>query len=205
MKTVKVLVSAVREGDVVSGAFTKQRKRGDTWLNVEQMTLVSGDPSSDRTFILGNDERLVIEGAANSEIVYDHNQKAAMRRELPPAPPTKPGPNEEDFSPEKPAVDRAMEPNALTEAQMQERRDAALTAARQKLAAQTVAPVKPIVEPTQTELPLDVKVTEVTSGGSSGEAAMDANVTSETTEAPQPHPAAAKHGNLPSWATGGSK
>lgn len=134
MKSVKVIVSAIRDGEVVSGVFVKQRRRGDTWLNEESINVVSGEPGSERTFLLGDDQRLIIEGRSDMKVVYDRGQGAALPvRSQEPRPAPTPPDTDGTESPEVPAVELAQRPAELAALQAQEKRDAAITAARLRL------------------------------------------------------------------------
>lgn len=134
MKSVRVIVSAIRDGEVVSGVFVKQRKRGDAWLNEESINVVSGEPGSERTFLLGNDQRLIIEGQSDVKIVYDRNQSVALPvQSREPRPEPTPPDTDGTESPATPAVELAQRPAELAALQAQEKRDAAITAARLRL------------------------------------------------------------------------
>src|SRR5262245_19293042 len=120
MKSVKVNVAAVRDGDVVSGVYMKQRKKGDAWVNEEAITVVSGQPDSERIFVLDNDQRLVVEAKSDKKVVFDKAQSAAVTvQDEDPLPTPSPGDTDGDESPTKPAVERAQEPRALSEAAAQ--------------------------------------------------------------------------------------
>lgn len=134
MKSIKISIAPIRDGEVVSGVYMKQRFRNGTWLNEESITVVSDQPGNERTLLLDNDQRLVIEGKSNKKMIYDKDQATAREVEDNTLPtPASPVDSDGDESPRKPAVDRAMEPKAMSEAEAEERRQAALTAARQKL------------------------------------------------------------------------
>lgn len=132
MKVIKVSVNAARDGEVVSGVFMKQRRKGSAWTNEESITVVSGQPGSERTFVLDNDQRLVIEGQSDQQIVMDRAQMAAVPQRviIPPRPPTPPSNDGEETSTPSTPGSRDMSVQELTAAQQQERRDAAITAAR---------------------------------------------------------------------------
>lgn len=106
MFTVKVLVTPVRDGDKASGSVHVDRKKGDSWAREKSMNFVSGDPSAERTILVENDQRLIIEGGSNTEVVYDRAQGAAVTRERPvTVQPTR----DPDLSPEKSLADLAAE------------------------------------------------------------------------------------------------
>ena len=137
MQLIKVSVNAIRDGEVVLGVILKQRKRGDAWTNEESFTVVLGEPGAERTFVLQDDQRLVIEAKSNQKIVYDPVQNMArqvtVEHTLVALPPDTDG----DESPAVSAVDLAQTPKELAALQAQEKRDAAITAARQKLKGQS--------------------------------------------------------------------
>jgi hypothetical protein len=134
MKSIKISVNAIRDGEVASGAIMKQRKRGETWVNEETISIVSGEPGSERTFILDNDQRLIIEAVSNVKVVYDREQSVATPQISPLVRQVaSPVDTDGDESPQKPALDRALEPRQLEIAAAEERRLAAIAAARQKL------------------------------------------------------------------------
>ena len=134
MKSIKISVNAIRDGEVASGTIVKQRKRGEAWLNEESIAVVSGEPGSERTFVLDNDQRLIVEAVSNVKVVYDRAQAMATPQASPLVRQfTSPVDTDGDESPQKPALDRAMEPRQMEIAAAEERRLAAIAAARQKL------------------------------------------------------------------------
>lgn len=134
MKVIKLTISAASDGEVVSGSLTTQRKRGDTWIVEDVITVISGQPGAERTMVLDDTQRLLIEGTSNTEVVYDKEQSAAVIRpvERPQASPSRLNTDgDEDTGPS--LVDESMRGPGLTALQEQERRDRAITEARQKL------------------------------------------------------------------------
>jgi hypothetical protein len=137
MKVIKFSIHPAADGEVVNAAVSIQRKRGDAWLIDEVISIVSNQAGAERTLVLDDTQRIVIEGTSNTEVVYDREQNAAVTRpvERPPVKATPPSTDgDEDTGPS--LIDKAMggsEFNALKE---QERRDQAIQAAKEKLAQQ---------------------------------------------------------------------
>lgn len=144
MFTVKVLVTPVRDGDKASGSVHVDRKKGDSWARENSMNFVSGDPSAERTILVENDQRLIIEGSSNTEIVYDRAQGAAVTRERPiTVQPTR----DPDLSPEKPLADQAAEDFAAAQ------RKAALDKVREENRKKAEEAAKTAPKPTTTPHP----------------------------------------------------
>jgi len=106
MLTVKITVSAIRDGDRASGSIAIDRKKNDTWTRESSSDFVSATPSADRTIVLEDDQRLILEGSSNMEVVYDREQNMATVKEKP-AP--EPRPQDPDLSAEKSLADQAAE------------------------------------------------------------------------------------------------
>ena len=141
MKSIKLKIDAVRDNEEVSGTLSKQRFRHGTWTNEETITVISGQPGSERTILLDDDQRLVIEGYSNVKMVYNREQMVAQPVAQP-TPSERPRPTRlpsdefgDEESPEKPAVERALEGSELMQSFRQEERDRMITAAREKLKA----------------------------------------------------------------------
>lgn len=77
MKTVRILIQAVRTGERVSSVVRIERRRGNAWTQEREYTAMSGDKSADRTLLLQDDQRLIIEGQAAVEMVMDPAQFCA--------------------------------------------------------------------------------------------------------------------------------
>lgn len=136
MKVVKLGITAANEGEVVSGTITIQRKRNDSWSVEDVITVISGQPGADRTMVLDDTQRLVIEGTSNMQTVYDRGQNAAVR--VPIEPTLKATPmstdGDEGDTPKEKTAEGALSGAGFSDLQRQEQRDAAITAARQKVA-----------------------------------------------------------------------
>src|SRR5678816_1420242 len=106
MLSLKLVLSAIRDGEKASGSIAIDRKKNDMWVRESSIDLVSGTPSAERTILLENDQRMVLEGSSNVEVIYDKEQNAAVPKEkvLPDAKPDDP-----DLSPEKSLADLAAE------------------------------------------------------------------------------------------------
>ena len=104
MLTIQIKLSPIRDGEKASGSIVTDRKKGDIWSRETSVDFVSGEPSADRTILLEDDQRLIIEGSSNMEIVYDREQNMATMREKPmPAPKL----DDPDLSSEKSLADVA--------------------------------------------------------------------------------------------------
>jgi hypothetical protein len=132
MYTVKIAVSPIRDGEVVSGTIQTQRKRpGGQWVAEGNVTVVSGQPGDDRTIPLEDDQRLVVEMTSNMEMVVDREQATSYMRQKEPPKPTPPSRDgEEKDTPDIAA--NAQKGEELKRLQEQERRDQAVSAAREK-------------------------------------------------------------------------
>lgn len=86
MKVVYIEVLPVAEGDVVQAVVLVEKRKGESWNRMKSWDVVSGMPEAKRRIILEDDERVVIEGSATHTLVFDKEQNAAVRKELPPNP-----------------------------------------------------------------------------------------------------------------------
>lgn len=145
MKVIKLSVAAANDGDVVSGSLTIQRKKGEAWTNEEVITVVSGQPGADRTLVLDDTQRLLIEGTSNTETVYDRSQNAAVRRpiERPNVVATPPDHDGDEDTPRDKTAEGAIGGAGFGDLQAQERRDQAISEARRKLELQNRAAGEP--------------------------------------------------------------
>ena len=144
MKVIKLSVLAASDDEVVSGTLSIQRKRGDSWTVEEVITVVSGKPGSERTLLLDDTQRLVVEGTSNVELVFDRAQAAAVPRPngRPPLVPTPLSSDGEES--DTPAIaEAALRGVGIAEQMAQERRDAAITVAREKLKTAAQAQLQP--------------------------------------------------------------
>lgn len=135
MKVIRIAINAANDGDKVSGSISIHRRRSGAWVVDEVINYISGDPGAERTFLLADDQRLVVEGESSTTVVYDREQSAAVPRlvetqSVAPTPLDTDGKEQGDT----PAIaENAIYGQGLSEAMAQERRDALVTAARQKL------------------------------------------------------------------------
>lgn len=135
MKLIKIAVYEATDGEVVSGALTIQRKRGDTWVVESSTTFVSGTPEAERVLLLEDSQRVVVEASSNKKLVYDRPQAAAVPRQMPPRPKMADVPSDAEESPPVPLSEQARYGDALLAAMQQETRDRLISEARAKLKA----------------------------------------------------------------------
>lgn len=79
MKVVEVTLRSSRDDEDVNGTFVLEKKRGDTWTRQEGYDVTSGTEAASRRFLLADDERIVVEGRPTESIIYDADQRAAIR------------------------------------------------------------------------------------------------------------------------------
>lgn len=103
MLSLKISILPIRDGERASGTLAIDRKRGDAWVGEKTLTLVSGDPGSERTIVLADDQRITFMGSSGTEVVYDKQQMAAVLR--PKALPVASSGDDDDLSPEVPLAD----------------------------------------------------------------------------------------------------
>jgi hypothetical protein len=103
MLSLKISILPIRDGERASGTLAIDRKRGDAWVGEKTLTLVSGDPGSERTIVLADDQRITFAGSSGTEVVYDKQQMAAVSR--PKALPVASPGDDDDLSPEVPLAD----------------------------------------------------------------------------------------------------
>lgn len=141
MKVVKIEVHPIRDDEQVSGSIIIQRKRGDSWMQVRAISVISDTPTAMQNVPLQDDERVIVELSTTAKRVYDPVQKAVVAA---PAPPSRPaGPEEDDYSSEVPLDEQSLRGDNLKQHLDQMQRDRLLTEARAKLKAiQTQPPTK---------------------------------------------------------------
>jgi nucleoid-associated protein YgaU len=158
MKTIKLAILPAADNEVVSATLSIQRKKGDSWTVDEVITIISGQPGAERTLLLDDSQRIVVEGTSNIETVFDKEQSAAVTRTVTrtlvgPTPVSDDG--VEGDTPFTKTSAAALAGVGFAEAQAEERRAAAVTAARERLqqqqAEQRMAEERkaPSTEPTQ--------------------------------------------------------
>jgi len=138
MKTVKVAIEAASDDEVAVAIISYQRKRGDTWIQENQVTILSDQPENERTILLDDDQRLVIEGQSNKVLVQDvanftsrYETDPEFPKRFRPTPPDRDG--EEKDTPD--LVKEAQRPENIAKAQAEEARAAAITQGRQAASA----------------------------------------------------------------------
>lgn len=79
MMVVEVTIRSIRDTETASAAIIQEQKRGDTFNRVKVTDVTSGTPEATvRKILLADDERLVIEGRADTKVVFDKEQNAAV-------------------------------------------------------------------------------------------------------------------------------
>lgn len=77
MKVVKVEVLPAKDNEVVSAVIIEETNKGGTWKETAKNTVQTGTAEARRTMLLDEDDRVIIEGKVEGEVVYDHDQKSA--------------------------------------------------------------------------------------------------------------------------------
>jgi len=80
VKSVQVIVSGAHDGEQVSVTLRVERQEGTKWLQVKEMNYTSGHGGAERKLLLEDNERLVVEGVADTETYFDKNQNAYLQR-----------------------------------------------------------------------------------------------------------------------------
>jgi len=83
MKTVSVVVAPGRDGEQVTVCMRIEKKRGITWRHKNETQFCSGHGGAERKIRLEDDERLIIEGVADTEAYFDKEQNAFVQRPKP--------------------------------------------------------------------------------------------------------------------------
>jgi hypothetical protein len=78
MKLIRVEVLPARDNDVVSAVIIEQRCDGGVWREVARHDEVVGS----RTLLLEDNERIIVDGQTQVELVVDKEQNAVMTRPL---------------------------------------------------------------------------------------------------------------------------
>lgn len=79
MKLVKVEILPAHDGEVVTATITEETKRGGSWEEGSKNTVLSGTPQASRSMMLDDDDRVIIEGKVEAEVVLDNDQRAAKK------------------------------------------------------------------------------------------------------------------------------
>lgn len=82
MRTFKISLLNEKVGVRLSGAIVIERRRNDTWVREREITLLTGDPSSEATIVVEDGQRLIIEAPSENEVVYDREQNAAIAKPI---------------------------------------------------------------------------------------------------------------------------
>src|SRR4249919_2967243 len=77
MKVVNVEILPAKDGEVVTAVITEETQKGGSWKEGSKTTVKSGTPEAKRTILLDEDDRIIIEGRVEAEVVYDPTQMSA--------------------------------------------------------------------------------------------------------------------------------
>lgn len=201
MKVVKIEVTPLGQGDVASGHIAIQQLRGDGWVQLQERPWMSDQGPI--VLQVNDDQRLVISGGVSHKVMIDKVQNVAQKVELPPrknVPLASPGSAADDESPPGDVVNRAMA--NIEEDALRERRAAAETAARQKLAQAAKPAVGTVPEMPREKIPLVPGI--VDDDPEAQKDVVGSNKVGQIFEQPkeqvvQPHHESINP-NLPSWA-----
>jgi hypothetical protein len=72
MKLVDLKVRAAQDGEVVIATIIEQRNEGGSWKEIERH-VVRSDQDSSRTLLLEDNERIIVDGRAQTEVVMIDN------------------------------------------------------------------------------------------------------------------------------------
>lgn len=78
MKRIRVELLPAKDGDLVTGTFTVEGKKGGSWSRIEYFEVKSGTVGAHRELLLGDDERIIIEGSQSQVLFFDKEQNAAV-------------------------------------------------------------------------------------------------------------------------------
>lgn len=143
MKIVTVEVLPVRDGETVSATIIQEQRRSETWNRVKAWDVMSGTPEAKRRIMLEDNERVVVEGRADTTLVYDPEQKAAIPM---PSDPVKAAAKVDEDA-------KIAEENTRRENEERVKREAAEAAARTSAPRTNIgnpAPTPPVVTPMPT-------------------------------------------------------
>jgi hypothetical protein len=79
MKVVNIEILPAKDGEVVTAVITEETQQGGSWKEGSKNTVYSGTPEAKRTILLDDDDRVIIEGKVEAEVVYDAVQGSATR------------------------------------------------------------------------------------------------------------------------------
>jgi hypothetical protein len=85
MKLVSIEVRAAVDGEVVISTIIEQRSDGNAWREVDRQIVRSDDPlGATRKVMLEDNERVIVDGRREVEVVLDREQGAAVERPVGP-------------------------------------------------------------------------------------------------------------------------
>jgi hypothetical protein len=80
MKIVRIEVLPASDGDVVAALVVLQKQSGSAWTEVERHVVLSSEHRGARQLLLEEDERVVVDGRTQVELVMDKEQNAVVTR-----------------------------------------------------------------------------------------------------------------------------
>jgi hypothetical protein len=133
MYSLKITLLPYSDSERASGTLVKQRLRNDTWVNEEEIVIVSGDPGAERTMVLDDSQRIIMGAKSTRQVVFDKGQMAAVPGDHPAPAPTPLSTDGDEVSDTPNMFDKSLTPNELRIAREREARDRAITEARLKM------------------------------------------------------------------------
>jgi hypothetical protein len=79
MKVVNIEILPAKDGEVVTAVITEETQKGGSWKEGTKTTVQSGTPEAKRSLLLDEDDRVIIEGRVEAEVIYDPVQGSASR------------------------------------------------------------------------------------------------------------------------------
>lgn len=148
MKVVVIEMRAAADGEVVSGKIVVERRRTDYWVRENEIMVVSNQEGARRELLLADNQRLVVEGTADVEVVFDRTQSAAVPKQVARTTVASPPDTDGEERDTGAIAEAAISGAGIDRAMAEERQAAAISAARQRLAeARREPPPKLRVEP----------------------------------------------------------
>jgi hypothetical protein len=83
MKKIRIVVTPVKDGEVVTGRIVREANKGGKWSVEEFYDVKSGTPGADREMLLEDNERITIEATPTHVWVADREQFTAHLEEIP--------------------------------------------------------------------------------------------------------------------------
>ena len=164
MKVVVIEMRAAADGEVVSGKIVVERRRTDYWVRENEIMVVSNQEGARRELLLADNQRLVVEGTADVEVVFDRTQSAAVPKQVARTTVASPPDTDGEERDTGAIAEAAISGAGIDRAMAEERQAAAISAARQRLAEARREPlqepppklrVEPLPEPAIDPVPPD--------------------------------------------------